>query len=464
MSRRVVGLEIDSAPDPSPPPFRSPDDVDSEVTRVQGEAESIGLSRARQDTDLQQPEPEQAEPSQRQPGPPATTTSVVRRYFVLSALAVLLTVACPGRSILWHRQHRGATNERAYDTHASPSQPPPQIADESNNYGELQLRGLIWILLSLAVTEILFIWVVRSDPGYICTELMDELNSPSRNNAMHFDPNPENSSSVSNMNNKELRSLLQGPVGLGCDDLNEDTTMAPSACPASLGPPFRPPSVPRMRFRRPYCEVCQVEPPLRAHHCRACHKCVATFDHHCPLVGNCVGERNRAVFLAFLVAQAIGLVLCARVVLSSRTGLETLVFGENRGSASRGIHSGQPKREGSDSQVLKMQAIQVFVTELYVVPLAVTAVVMVVSHAVMVACNITTFEIAKSHRLEYLQPYDITDCPFSSGLVQNVLRVALSGCQDPWVPYEWSLQATNRNSNGADWWNHIWRNKYWSCC
>jgi hypothetical protein len=122
-----------------------------------------------------------------------------------------------------------------------------------------------------------------------------------------------------------------------------------------------------------------------------------------------MGERNRAVFLAFLVAQAIGLVLCARVVLSSRTGLETLVFGGNRGSASRGIHSGQPKRGGSDSQVLTMQAIQVFVTELYVVPLAVTAIVMVVSHAVMVACNITTFEIAKSHRLGSVRVVVTTD-------------------------------------------------------
>jgi hypothetical protein len=244
MSRRVVGLEIDSA---SPPPsFRSPDDDNSEVTHVQGEAESIGLSRVRRDTELQQPEPEPAEPSQRQPRLPATTASVVLQYFILSALAVLLTIACPGGTILWHSQHRGATNKRAYDTRGSPPQPPAQIADKSNNYGDLQWRILIWSLLSLVVTKILFVWVVRSDPGYISIDLMDVLNRSSvhRKDAMDFDPEPEISSFVSSTSNKELRSLLQGPVGLGCDDLNEGTMMAISACPASLNPPFCPPSVP----------------------------------------------------------------------------------------------------------------------------------------------------------------------------------------------------------------------------
>jgi hypothetical protein len=166
------------------------------------------------------------------------------------------------------------------------------------------------------------------------------------------------------------------------------------------------------------------------------------------------------VFVAFLIVQAVGLALCARVILSSRLGLATLVFG---GVGGRN-QPGQDQR-ANDNRLLLLQAMQVIVTELYVVPIAVTAVVMVVSHSVMVACNITTFEIAKSNRLEYLQPFDIADCPFSAGLVQNVLRVVHLGYQDPWVPHEWSLSTTSRsNAARADWWNHFWRNEYWNCC
>lgn len=34
---------------------------------------------------------------------------------------------------------------------------------------------------------------------------------------------------------------------------------------------------------------------------------MATFDHHCIWVGNCIGERNRPVFIVFLVLQIIEL-------------------------------------------------------------------------------------------------------------------------------------------------------------
>jgi DHHC palmitoyltransferase len=463
---RPIGLEIDSAP---PPSSLAPDD-NYEDNHLQGEDESTRLSRARRSTarspqhhhDAAAPTPLQRHP----PRPPPTAASVVLRYFALSAVAVLLTIACPGRTVLWNSQQEDVTDKRAHpSSHASSTLPPPPD-DEFNSYDELQWWVLTGILLSFVVTEILFVRVVRSNPGYVLIELMDELNRPSRDGAVHFDP--ENSSSASNSNDNELRSLLQGPAGQTCDEASGDATKAPSAAPTTFEPPSRQQTTPRLRQRRPYCDVCRLEPPLRAHHCKTCRKCVATFDHHCPLVGNCVGERNRAVFVAFLFAQAIGVVLCAEVILSSRIGLETLVFGPYRGSAAGArIHPNFQNLHGSnkDNRVLMMQAMQVLVTELYVVPIAVVAVVMAVSHAVMVACNVTTFEIAKSHRLEYLQQYDITDCPFSSGLAQNVLRVAQLGYQEPWVPYEWSLPPVNSDSSaGADCCNHIWRNNYWSCC
>jgi len=49
-----------------------------------------------------------------------------------------------------------------------------------------------------------------------------------------------------------------------------------------------------------YCSTCNIFRPPRAKHCNSCNVCVSSFDHHCPWVGNCIGERNHAIFVWFL--------------------------------------------------------------------------------------------------------------------------------------------------------------------
>ena len=59
--------------------------------------------------------------------------------------------------------------------------------------------------------------------------------------------------------------------------------------------------------RRSYCFACKTVRPVRAHHCKTCHRCVLRMDHHCPWTGNCIGQNNHAHFLRFLFHASSGM-------------------------------------------------------------------------------------------------------------------------------------------------------------
>ena len=63
------------------------------------------------------------------------------------------------------------------------------------------------------------------------------------------------------------------------------------------------------------CPECRIIRTGRSRHCIICKKCVERYDHHCPWINNCVGIRNHNIFMAYLFAQAIQLVLMFSEVL-----------------------------------------------------------------------------------------------------------------------------------------------------
>lgn len=94
-----------------------------------------------------------------------------------------------------------------------------------------------------------------------------------------------------------------------------------SRTPAGVVPEtYRPPLRVRLAAQNdgreayaPYwCHECERFRPKAAAHCGACGVCVARHDHHCPWINNCVGARNHAAFLRFLLwTQASALYVTA---------------------------------------------------------------------------------------------------------------------------------------------------------
>lgn len=53
--------------------------------------------------------------------------------------------------------------------------------------------------------------------------------------------------------------------------------------------------------KRRYCFICHLFKPDRCHHCTTCKRCVLCMDHHCPWINNCIGAKNKKIFILMLL-------------------------------------------------------------------------------------------------------------------------------------------------------------------
>lgn len=72
-------------------------------------------------------------------------------------------------------------------------------------------------------------------------------------------------------------------------------------------------------------------------HCTICDRCVDKFDHHCPFINNCLGSRNHGIFLVFIFAYSIFIVIVIIEAVRHLTDLCTQL-----GSDPTGIYSFTP--------------------------------------------------------------------------------------------------------------------------
>lgn len=53
------------------------------------------------------------------------------------------------------------------------------------------------------------------------------------------------------------------------------------------------------------CFICKNKTPKRGYHCDICGICIEQYDHHCTWICNCVGKKNIARFIIFVVLLVI---------------------------------------------------------------------------------------------------------------------------------------------------------------
>jgi DHHC palmitoyltransferase len=316
-------------------------------------------------------------------GPRVSKSTVVLRYFALAAAAIAATVSCPGGTLLW-----------------------------VDNGVQWKISACLCFLASLTLAGFLLVHI--SDPGFLTSGLLDNLNDAAF---------PEELSLVDNgeMNAEEI---LLDPLSFpsASSDVENSSSLS---------------------LRRKQCKICRFEPLIRSHHCKKCCRCVATFDHHCELVGNCIGERNRAVFWWFLLFQWTGFLLCCHIVGSSKVGFVTLL----------------------QDRSFSLEIVRVIVAKVYLYPLTMIATIMLGLHSFLALSNMTTFECVKGPKhLDYLQGTRDMDLPFSRGVIFNLkLYCCGHSWRNPWTPTEWRPPGKIVRDS-KDWWNNPWQNKYWSCC
>ncbi|CAF0806009.1 unnamed protein product [Adineta steineri] len=143
------------------------------------------------------------------------------------------------------------------------------------------------------------------------------------------------------------------------------------------------------------CLLCNIEQPLRSHHCDFCNRCVLKYDHHCPYLETCIGERNHRYFWCFLLATEI-LIIWSIVICS------------------------QSFVPFSDwSSWLHINKFRLFAMHVLVVSLCATTALFCI-HSFFALTNSTTWERVSRHRITYLNRLPDEDLnPFHQGYCHN---------------------------------------------
>jgi hypothetical protein len=375
---------------------------------------------------------------------PKNKISATARYLLLATLAVVVTLTTPGRVV---STHYNSTHESS--------------------------QTILLYCLTLLALYILH----GSDPGYLGTPASPTTMTARLDSTDAIDIAARESSHSAEITSGDIitedddnQALLLSRHDEETADRDESTEMSANNPLSSPSPALTTGATTTTAPRRNYCHRCHTSPPLRSHHCKDCNRCVSTFDHHCRFVNVCVGERNHARFLLFVLLQWAAFWQCDRVLARSSYGLWSLLR----------YNSHVTSREEL------LASLYVTLSKAFLYTMTVPAALVAILHVFFACSNSTTFEFAKASHLEYLRGIDIMALPFSQGNIIANLRLFIQRdewfqsqrccvcCRrqssssivlTEWTPIQWPAPSEEDCSRDSeDWWNHPWRNKYWSCC
>ncbi|GFH57966.1 hypothetical protein CTEN210_14442 [Chaetoceros tenuissimus] len=380
-------------------------------------------------------------------------------YLLLSLIALLFTIFAKGTKLWQYGARSRSSSERVEGNLFSFSD-----ADVSKPV-------FVSLIIHYASVIITFFLVQNSDPGYIDIEVVDYIGeqdgySPlgTFENTDKTDVDDITTSSPSthsasdeemNMGNIEMTNFQKRSTAQN-SSLNSSSSNACNDDKDKVETWTKP--------RRKICRDCQIAPPLRAHHCKICNKCVATFDHHCGFISTCIGERNHCRFYVFLICQAMGFWKCCNIVNSSQVSIFCNLFSN--------ICQSQGNVKIIDVVVLLLGKIYLYI-------LTLLATMMATFHTWLMLTNNTTFEMEKREHIEYLRGTQLCDLPFSRGLCGNLKLFCCFRDTKKWCSRQKRNSSAGNNPNfqpilwkpvgkvdqhSEDWANNLWSNKYWSCC
>jgi len=431
----------------------------------------------------------------------ASRSTVVGKYLALSALAVTLSIASKGTrlwKILDDDGYENNNGDNENDVKAYVTIIDPEVLTE--------------ILAAYALVLISLYFVQGSDPGYLTFDRMQRLceadglsmiggDQENGEHELHSDTFIMDDDDMENVGiTSRVLENVDSKEKYGPDHMENNNIRRNENDNMMWG-----------KTRRKVCTQCKFAPPLRSKHCQICDRCVSTFDHHCLFIGTCIGERNHCRFWCFLASQVIGFLVCANVVSSSPFGLFSYLF---QGTTS--YHRTEYNDDINDYQhsyqyhYSDLDAVIVFFAKIYIYTLLVTALCMWGIHTFFALTSMTTYECIKgpetgmnSGGIEYLRGTDFLDAPFGSGPVGNLHQfccihdsatLCIRGVNPPhesdhhyyqqqgephsndesdnhrcydrsleWTPVLWRPPVRPVHDS-EDYFEHPWRNKYWSCC
>ncbi|ONM36498.1 probable protein S-acyltransferase 16-like isoform X1 [Zea mays] len=181
----------------------------------------------------------------------------------------------------------------------------------------------------------------------------------------------------------------------------------PGRVPASFVPDVEDAGSPIHEIKRKggdlrYCQKCSHYKPPRAHHCRACKRCVLRMDHHCIWINNCVGHENYKIFLVFVMYA----------VIASFYSMVLIIGGA--------VHLPKDEQPSSDSS-----RTSIVVCGVLLCPLALALMVLLGWHVYLILHNKTTIEYHEGVRATWLaeKAGNVYHHPYNLGIYENLVSV-----------------------------------------